>query len=203
MELLSQGADISVYSADGNNCLHYAAKNDRKGIVEILLRSGADPSIPNKAGILPVELSNDASVRELFLRDRSTIFSPIVQTRMLLSDYIEQLSLSSNPSKEATVSSVQVVANVADDVSASHVVNKEEKTPALSSLPTVSESNEENVSRKTVFNMADELDEAESPDKSDLMLAIPTETHSTDDDSCLVGVSTPAPYIRQHSALDK
>lgn len=84
-----------MFSGDGNNCLHYAAINDRKGIVEILLRSGADPSIPNRAGILPVELAKTPAVRELFLRDRSAIFSPIVQTRMLLSDYIEQMHLGS------------------------------------------------------------------------------------------------------------
>lgn len=97
VELLSQGADIAAYSADGNNSLHFAAVNDRKGIVEVLLRSGADPSIPNKAGLLPVELAKTAPVRELFLRDRSGIFSPIVQTRMLLSDYIEQMNLSPAP----------------------------------------------------------------------------------------------------------
>ena len=89
-----------MFSADGSNCLHYAAINDRKGIVEILLRSGADPSIPNRAGILPVELAKTPAVRELFLRDRSAIFSPIVQTRMLLTDYIEQLHLGS-PTAEA------------------------------------------------------------------------------------------------------
>lgn len=47
MELLSQGADISVTDTmNGNNALHFAALNERKGIIEILLRSGADPSIP-------------------------------------------------------------------------------------------------------------------------------------------------------------
>lgn len=190
MELLSQGADIAAYSTDGNNCLHYAAINDRKGIVEILLRSGADPSIPNAAGILPVELAKTIPVRELFLRDRSAIFSPIVQTRMLLSDYIEQLSLSD--SKPAAVPKVtsQIIADIA--------------TITHSSLPVVcegSEDTEENISRKTVFNMADELDEVEtSPARqSDLMLNIPQEDAN---DTCIVGVATPA-FARQHSSLDK
>ncbi|KAJ1437210.1 hypothetical protein B484DRAFT_315111, partial [Ochromonadaceae sp. CCMP2298] len=57
VELLSQGADVAVQATNGNNCLHFAAINDRKGIVEILLRSGADPSIPNGNGLLPVELA--------------------------------------------------------------------------------------------------------------------------------------------------
>ena len=97
--------------------MHFAAINDRKGIVEILLRSGADPSIPNSSGTLPVELSKSPAVQELFLRDRSAIFSPIVQTRMLLSDYIEQMNINPTSSEisrsaksemsrtEATVSS--------------------------------------------------------------------------------------------------
>ena len=188
--------------------------------MEILLRSGADPSIPNKAGILPVELSNDGSVRELFLRDRSTIFSPIVQTRMLLSDYIEQLSLSPQPAtKPVDKPSTQVVADVADNVTLSTELNAEKQacTPKSSTehppssasaaptgLSTVTECSEENVSRKTVFNMANELDEAESPERSKLLLTIPPESHgSTDEDGYLVGVSTPAPFARQYSALDK
>jgi ankyrin repeat protein len=43
-ELLAQGADISVLSSDGNSSLHYASLNERKGIIEILLRSGANPN---------------------------------------------------------------------------------------------------------------------------------------------------------------
>lgn len=112
MELLSQGADIALFSADGNNCLHYAAINDRKGIVEILLRSGADPSIPNRAGILPVELAKDRSVRELFLRDRSAIFSPIVQTRMLLSDYVEQMHIDNQRGAEQRTPQESVALNL-------------------------------------------------------------------------------------------
>lgn len=112
VELLSLGSDISAFSADGNNCLHYAAINDRKGIVEILLRSGADPSIPNSSGTLPVELSKTHAVKELFLRDRSAIFSPIVQTRMLLTDYIEQMNLqSTTPSATAASPAVNIAAS--------------------------------------------------------------------------------------------
>ena len=68
MELLSQGADVSLSADDGNGALHFAAMNDRKGIIEILLRCGADPSVPNKIGLLPVEYSKQPEVVELFLR---------------------------------------------------------------------------------------------------------------------------------------
>lgn len=195
VELLSQGADISTYSADGNNCLHFAAINDRKGIVEILLRSGADPSIPNKTGILPVELTKAPSVRELFLRDRSAIFSPIVQTRMLLSDYIEQMNLN-NTSHTTNTVPADVVADKADNTDPSNTNTK-------AAPPTEHEEvvQTENTSRKTVFNMADELDDADSPNKSDLMLSIPPPP-ADDDGTYIVGVATPAVY-RQHSSLDK
>lgn len=76
---------------NGNNALHFAALNERKGIVEILIRSGIDLSVPNDSGLLPIELCKSPDVAELFLRDRSAIFSPIAQTRALLSDYIEQI----------------------------------------------------------------------------------------------------------------
>lgn len=49
-----------------------------------------------------MELANEASVKELFFRDRSAVFSPIVQTRMLLSDYIEQMNLNEKPVGQGT-----------------------------------------------------------------------------------------------------
>jgi hypothetical protein len=107
VELLSQGADVHVKASNGNNSLHYAALNERKGIIEILLRYGADRSIPNNAGLLPIEIAPSKLVKELFLRDRSSIFSPIVQSRVLLTDYIEQLNNNSPlPSSSSLLSSV-------------------------------------------------------------------------------------------------
>lgn len=76
-------------------------------------------------------------------------------------------------------------------------------TNTQAALPTVHEEipQTESTSRKTVFNMADELDDAESPNKSDLALSIPPPP-ADDDDTYIVGVATPAVY-RQHSSLDK
>lgn len=81
-ELLAREVNIAVQSRDGNNALHYAALNERKGIIEILLRSGLSASVPNNAGLLPVEMTQSGDVRALFLRDRSNIFSPVVQSSM-------------------------------------------------------------------------------------------------------------------------
>jgi hypothetical protein len=97
VELLSMDADIAVLGINGNNALHFAALNERKGIIEILIRSGADLSVPNQCGLLPVELCKTAAVAELFLRDRSNLFSPIAQTRTLLSDYIQQIGENAVP----------------------------------------------------------------------------------------------------------
>lgn len=90
VELLSQGANVSALDKDQNSSLHLAALNNNKGVVEVLLRSGADPSVPNGNGLLPVELAQNRFVRELFLRDRSNVFSPVVQARSLFAEYLSQ-----------------------------------------------------------------------------------------------------------------
>lgn len=56
--------------------------------MEVLLRSGANPGEPNGKGLLAVELAKDPFVRDLFLRDRSSIFSPVVQARSLFAEYV-------------------------------------------------------------------------------------------------------------------
>jgi hypothetical protein len=65
VELLSQRVDIAVSSSTTMNTpLHFASLNNNKAIVEVLLRSGADPSVPNADGMIAAELTTDASIRE-------------------------------------------------------------------------------------------------------------------------------------------
>lgn len=90
-ELLAQGADLRITDKQGNCALHYASINEQKGAIEILLRSGADPTIPNETGTLPVELSESPMVKDLFIREPTHIFSPMVQARALFHDYVQQL----------------------------------------------------------------------------------------------------------------
>ena len=73
MELLTQGAEINVIASNGNTPLHCAASKNRKNVVELLLRSGADPSIPNEAGYLAAELATTAEVKALLIADRRVI----------------------------------------------------------------------------------------------------------------------------------
>lgn len=101
-ELLGQGADIRIADKHGNNALHFAATNDQKTAIEILLRSGADPTVPNHDGMLPVELTESAVVKDLFNRDPTNIFSPMVQARALFHDYVVQLQESNRHHKHAT-----------------------------------------------------------------------------------------------------
>jgi hypothetical protein len=51
-----------------NNPLHFAARNGHKCVVEILLRSGADPSVPNSFGLIPAELTKDKTILALLMR---------------------------------------------------------------------------------------------------------------------------------------
>lgn len=51
-----------------NHPLHFAARNGQKSIVELLLRSGADPSIPNSHGLIPAELTKDKNISALLMR---------------------------------------------------------------------------------------------------------------------------------------
>jgi hypothetical protein len=92
VELLSNDASINILSQDGNTPLHTAAYNNRKSIVELLLRTGscplfffffftflfvclffylniyaknikgADPSIPNQTGLIPYEVNENKNI---------------------------------------------------------------------------------------------------------------------------------------------
>ena len=84
VELLSRGADVGILSTyasrdmSGSRALHFAAINDRKYIVEVLLRSGADPSLPNDAGQIPYELATDVHVKKLLLIEKTQILSKML-----------------------------------------------------------------------------------------------------------------------------
>ena len=164
MELLSQGADVSLRANNGNNSLHYAALNERKGIIEILLRYGADRSIPNNAGLLPIELAPSKLVKELFLRDRSSIFSPIVQSRVLLTDYIEQLNNNSPlPISSAPSSSSVVDRTPIDRKPSIHIKDNDDAAVAAVQSTSI-----------YGYNLSDDLVESEAPVPSTSSSAITT-----------------------------
>lgn len=72
--------NIDSTDSNGNTPLHLASFHDYTKIVEALLKFGADPYIRNKDGKLPSHLSKATVVEELFHRDNTGIFSPVVQS---------------------------------------------------------------------------------------------------------------------------
>jgi serine/threonine protein phosphatase PrpC/ankyrin repeat protein len=99
VELISRGAEVSLPASSGSTALHFAAINNRRGIIEILLRSGADPSYPNVEGLLASEFCSDIEIRELLSRNPllSTYgMPPINQTRQNLRLHIEEGSNEEN-----------------------------------------------------------------------------------------------------------
>lgn len=69
--MISRGVEINLPASSGSTALHFAATNNRKGIIEVLLLSGADPSIPNESGHLASELTSDKDIKMFLSRDPS------------------------------------------------------------------------------------------------------------------------------------
>ncbi|MFC4811932.1 ankyrin repeat domain-containing protein [Paenibacillus sp. GCM10023250] len=68
--LLKHGADVNEADEEGNTALHHAIKRKDTGeLLQLLLRYGADPEQPNKAGITPralAEANNRKKALSLF-----------------------------------------------------------------------------------------------------------------------------------------
>lgn len=98
VELISRGVEINLPASSGSTALHFAATNNRKGIIEVLLLSGADPSIPNESGHLASELTSDKDIKMLLSREPSQVMntkssryaiSAINQARQSLKAHVE------------------------------------------------------------------------------------------------------------------
>ena len=96
LELLTQGAELCSEeyskSIDGNYPIHIATIHGQRLIIEVLIRSGSDPSIPNDDGKIPLELTDSIDIKNLLLKDRnvhksmSSLFSPmgVIRHEMVL-----------------------------------------------------------------------------------------------------------------------
>jgi hypothetical protein len=69
--------------------------------VEVLLRYGADPSLPNASGLVAVEMTINPAVTELFMRDKGNIFSPVVQAKRLFAEYLSSSQQSQSHSENS------------------------------------------------------------------------------------------------------
>jgi ankyrin repeat protein len=73
IELINtRGAKVNVQSSSGNTPLHYAAVNGHGNLVDVLLRYGADQSLPNHAGEIAADLWTGGKGSSL-LQNRSEV----------------------------------------------------------------------------------------------------------------------------------
>ena len=99
---------MNVKSANGNLPIHFASMNDRKGIIEILLRSGSDPSTPNNAGLIPAELCSLQEVRNILLRNTGNVdnkvFMNLTENNMPMTT--ESIEIKNNETESITMKEI-------------------------------------------------------------------------------------------------
>lgn len=73
--LLEYRVPVDTVDDDGNTPLHHVSSSTERGLVELLVRAGLDPSEPNSKGVTPfrraVEVANYAVVKYLLSRESS------------------------------------------------------------------------------------------------------------------------------------
>lgn len=57
LSLITAGSDVNQQTTEGMTPLHYAAVNDDKRTVDVLLRKGAKPGIRDFSGALPIDVA--------------------------------------------------------------------------------------------------------------------------------------------------
>ena len=55
--LIDAGADVKKTFSDGSTMLHLAAETGAAEMVQLLLSSGADPTIKNNGGLTPLDVA--------------------------------------------------------------------------------------------------------------------------------------------------
>jgi len=66
LEYLIGKIDINVQDADGQTALHYAASCGNSSVLSVLINNGADQTIKDNEGILPINCLDDAKLRSIF-----------------------------------------------------------------------------------------------------------------------------------------
>ena len=87
--LITYGADVNVRNGRGETPLHLAARNEYQRIAEILVETGANPTLPDNDSNKPIDLvSTD-----------DTVTRQVIKTAVEKQDYINKLRIS-NPNLE-------------------------------------------------------------------------------------------------------
>jgi Ankyrin repeat len=178
--LISRGVEINLPASSGSTALHFAATNNRKGIIEVLLLSGADPSIPNESGHLASELTSDKDIKTFLSRDpshamttRSSRYalSAINQARQSLKAHVEnyqnndQSDASNIGLEKLTISDQPYTANSEKASAPVEAASPRKQNLHLQSVPNVdlgsSSKNVLNFSNKSCEYVENDSDEAE------------------------------------------
>ena len=63
--LLDLGANINAIDIEGNNCLHYAVNSNNPNLLKKLLVRGADKTVKNNKGQLPLDIAKENNCRTI------------------------------------------------------------------------------------------------------------------------------------------
>jgi len=108
-----RGAKVQVQSSTGCTPLHYAAVNGHVNVIDVLLRYGADPSIPNHSGEIPYDMAaaaaaikganqqQHAASARLLLQNRTEIEDKILSPTALFHKRSSELNSRSPPPRAA------------------------------------------------------------------------------------------------------
>lgn len=120
MELLARDVDINKPTRDGDYSLHIAVVNNKKAVVEILLRSGVDPGIVNKDGKVAAELTTNNEIRQVLHRDRtSRIFSPVglVHKPLNVVDVTSPMPVNTNTKSTSNQGDIDIKTHISTEAS--------------------------------------------------------------------------------------
>ena len=63
--LLRAGSDVNASTEDRTTPLHYAVATNNEALIELMVKSGANPLAADKEGIRPVDLANSKQIKKL------------------------------------------------------------------------------------------------------------------------------------------
>ena len=88
-KLLDSGAMVDAHNMSGDTPLHIAAKNNYYDCACILLYYFASPSVKNKLGKMPIDLTNDYDMKRLMEKGTKLFYSSYFQRNLIQGTYIQ------------------------------------------------------------------------------------------------------------------
>lgn len=115
------GATVNVQSSSGNTPLHYAAVNGHANLVDVLLRYGADQSLPNHNGEIPFDLAKQTpGAAGLLLQNRTELADKILSPTALFHKRSVELKPRSDANLDDPLEQAVVTAATETAIAMSH-----------------------------------------------------------------------------------